>query len=259
MQTHVKGPSRPTRSENPDRHAAVIGSLTQDLATNALPDWDVVFRRDVDSTSNLAADLVRDRLTDRKLAVVADRQLAGRGRRLRGWSSVEAGQPTGVTVTFCIRSDASPPGTMSLSAGVLVREALLSLDVDATIKWPNDLLVGDDKIGGILCEHVDSHDLVGVGINTVREADWPEGRSAIGRNRLDVLAALGRDVARWSTTPDRGWADHAASFRDGLAWVGRRVVADPDATTGTFDGVSPAGLPIIDGTCVRASSLRLTD
>ncbi|MCH9680376.1 MAG: biotin--[acetyl-CoA-carboxylase] ligase [Deltaproteobacteria bacterium] len=102
--------------------------------------------------------------------VTADAQDAGRGRRGRSWFS-PAGQSLYVSVV--IRpGPIRPPerlGALGLAVGVGLREGLVPFGVPVTLKWPNDLLVGDDKLGGILCEARWMGDrpevVVGFGIN----------------------------------------------------------------------------------------------
>ncbi len=256
MTTPVKASPVTTTSENAQPTDA---PLTREAVEAHLGGFDVVFRDQIGSTSDLAASLVEHRLTDRPLAVVADKQVAGRGRWLRTWNSVDdqTDRPTGLTVTFCFAQPDAPPPTTSMSAAVRVRRAIGSLGVDIRLKWPNDLLIGDDKVGGILCEHVAGHDLIGIGINTDAAHDWPDGRGATDLHRLDLLRQLGTAFGTWADTPDRGWSQNAEAFADGLAWVGRHVIVEPGGMTGRFDGVGRSGLPIIDAQAVRASSMCL--
>lgn len=103
--------------------------------------------------------------------VVADRQLAGRGRLGRSWLSgtvgnlylsvaVALGEPLEAAVT-----------RLPLVAGLAVRQSLVllapQLDPHATLKWPNDLMLSGRKAGGLLCELVPQRSLaiVGLGLN----------------------------------------------------------------------------------------------
>src|SRR6185436_9860537 len=95
-------------------------------------------------------------LQERQLAVpvllVADEQTAGRGRRGRRWHSAPG---AGLTFSLArrIRRPARELAALSLVAGVAAARALRSLGVaPAALKWPNDLVVGGAKLGGILVE-----------------------------------------------------------------------------------------------------------
>ncbi len=102
---------------------------------------------------------------------IAEFQSRGRGRRGREWHSAFG---AGVWMSILIRQSFDPDllGKVSLVAGVAVARVLRALGVDALgIKWPNDLLVQDRKLGGILVEYeagagCNGTVTVGVGINT---------------------------------------------------------------------------------------------
>jgi BirA family transcriptional regulator, biotin operon repressor / biotin---[acetyl-CoA-carboxylase] ligase len=83
-------------------------------------------------------------------AVVADEQTAGRGSRGRAWSS----PPGGLWLSVLTRPKAAALELLSLRAGLAVAEALeaAGLPRRLALKWPNDLMLDDRKVGGILCE-----------------------------------------------------------------------------------------------------------
>ncbi len=108
--------------------------------------------------------------------VVADSQSAGRGRLGRVWHS-----PAGENLYFsCVlrpNLQAAQVPPLTLCAGLAVCQAVNSLGVPASIKWPNDVWVGDKKLAGVLTEmstrsqKVDSV-IIGVGVN-VNGLDFP--------------------------------------------------------------------------------------
>ena len=83
--------------------------------------------------------------------LAAECQTAGRGRRGRVWQSALGAS---LTFSFLWRSEkgAASLGGLSLVVGLAVANALRELGVAATLKWPNDILVNDKKLGGILIE-----------------------------------------------------------------------------------------------------------
>ena len=125
----------------------------------------------VDSTMDLLHQLAADG-AEAGTAVLAGEQLGGRGSRGRSWHS----PPGGLWLSVLFRP-AAPGGVeiMSLLAGLAVAEALDDLvPRPVQLKWPNDLMLGERKVGGILCEaRWQGHRLgwvtVGVGMN-VRNA-----------------------------------------------------------------------------------------
>ena len=170
--------------------------------------------------------------------VVADVQTAGRGRRGADWVA-----PPGRAFTASVVLDwpALPrPGALAVRAAVAAVRALSRCGVDdVAIKWPNDLLRGERKIGGMLIEsvrHADGRPLqvLGLGLNLeLRPGDLPDdlarlagdaGLTRGSRDRDRLLAAwldeLDAARAGWGTPGDAGRADEYRA----RAWVrGRRV------------------------------------
>ncbi|MEM6393357.1 MAG: biotin--[acetyl-CoA-carboxylase] ligase [Planctomycetota bacterium] len=120
--------------------------------------------------------------------VWADEQTAGRGRQGRSWASPLGGVYLSVAYPWR-RSARSYAGVVPLAAGLAVRDALVELcglDADRlTIKWPNDVLLDERKVAGVLCERRvlgarlggDKNDdgvdvlVVGIGINRTAEPE----------------------------------------------------------------------------------------
>lgn len=98
----------------------------------------------------------------------ADRQTAGRGRQGRTWAS-----PPGnlyLSVLLRPRLDARRLTLIPLAAGLAVAQAVEEAGVHASLKWPNDVLVGGRKLAGVLSEssagdHPGSGVVVGIGVN----------------------------------------------------------------------------------------------
>ncbi|MBM3367542.1 MAG: biotin--[acetyl-CoA-carboxylase] ligase, partial [Betaproteobacteria bacterium] len=86
------------------------------------------------------------------LLLAAEAQTAGRGRRGRRWRSAPG---AGATFSILRRMRCAPAALsgLSLAVGVAAARALRALGAVATqVKWPNDLVVGEAKLGGILIE-----------------------------------------------------------------------------------------------------------
>ena len=100
--------------------------------------------------------------------VAADHQTAGRGRLGRRWISAPG---CGLYLSWIARPkfNQSSGGQIPLLAAVAVAEELDARGARPTLKWPNDILLGRDKLGGILCETRGAADawtaIVGIGIN----------------------------------------------------------------------------------------------
>ena len=125
--------------------------------------------RSIASTGSTNADLAAAATAGAAsgAVLVADHQSAGRGRFDRRW---EAPPGSSVAVSVLLRPAEVPLQRwlwLPLITGVAVAEGLRSAaGVDATVKWPNDVLIEGRKVCGILSERVDDAAVIGMGINT---------------------------------------------------------------------------------------------
>lgn len=117
--------------------------------------------------------------------VLAERQLAGRGRRGASWF---CGEGSGLAFSVILRPDSGRAlwPRLSLVAGMAVARALEGAGLSPEIKWPNDVLVAGRKVCGILVEAEGAFVVVGVGLN-VGAAVLPEDL----REVATTLAAVG--------------------------------------------------------------------
>ncbi len=169
---------------------AVIRAL---LATSGLGRV-LEVHRSLASTGDRVRDLARAGSAAPGLAVLAEEQTRGRGRAGRAWVSPPG---AGVWMTVLVAPGPVAPGLVTLGAGVAVRRAVGRVaGVTATLRWPNDLEVGGEKLCGILGESVPggapSAVALGIGLN-VHGAPAPE---VIGRPAAALDLAAGRPIAR---------------------------------------------------------------
>jgi BirA family biotin operon repressor/biotin-[acetyl-CoA-carboxylase] ligase len=207
---------------------------------------------ETDSTNRDALDLARQGAPD-GVVVVADHQRAGRGRLGRVWSA-----PPGASllVSVLLRPDLRPDDRhlAVVAAAVAMADAVAATTgVVAELKWPNDLLVGDRKLAGILAEAAGDAIVVGIGVNL----EWPvipaelEGIATAcnlegGRptTRDDLLDAF---LARYA---DRlgDLAGTRRAYEDRLATIGRavRVERPGAALVGTATGIDASGRLLVE-------------
>ncbi len=173
------------------------------------------------------------------LVVVADHQSAGRGRRDRRW---DAAPGAALLVSVLVRSVDGFAATAA--AAVAMADAVRAVaGVEALVKWPNDLVVGERKLVGVLAETGDGAVVLGAGCNVARGSlpaelrdtattcgdEAPDGRSV---NRDDLLVAyLGAlDVRLADPEGTRGeWIARSAT-------LGRRVRVE--LVDATVEGVA---------------------
>lgn len=168
--------------------------------------WEVEWLDEVDSTQRVAAELPA------WSAVVAGHQTGGRGQRARRFTS----DPGGLYLTAVVPFDGDSAGWrgFALAVGRAVLLALTGLGVeDLRLRWPNDLMIGPRKVGGILIEQGGPHTLlVGLGLN-VTNRPWLEDhtlRYAAGRLLDHSLRAF--------TGPAQVLAPMLEAIRQAHAW-----------------------------------------
>ena len=143
--------------------------------------------------------------------LVAEYQSAGRGRHGRSWSA-----PARSQIAFSLGVDttglaAAAWGWLPLLTGVAVVDAVrATTGIQAGLKWPNDVLVGPGKLGGILAEVASpaAFIVVGLGLNvTLTADDAPDPRATsllmLGSTMLDRSALLGSILAELTARIDR--------------------------------------------------------
>ena len=161
-------------------------------------EYEIKWFEEIDSTNNEA---YRQYQATADFAVFAAFfQTKGRGQRGAGWESAP-----GMNLTFSVlmkRSSLNPSKQFIISqiVAIGVKRYLRTLGVEAHIKWPNDIYVGDKKICGILIEHRIMSDtlsgsIAGIGVNINQElflSDAPNPISVynITGKRLDIKGEL---------------------------------------------------------------------
>jgi BirA family transcriptional regulator, biotin operon repressor / biotin---[acetyl-CoA-carboxylase] ligase len=189
----------------------------------------------VTSTQDAARDLPFGSI------VVADHQSAGRGRHDRRW---EAPAGTALLVSFVLERNP----LLSLAAGVAAAQAC---GPAVRLKWPNDLMVGDQKLGGILVEITADRAICGIGINLTAA---PDGAAMLDQPRDELLERLVAAMDEWVGAPPERVL---ARWRERSATLGRRVRIDvgQKSTEGFAEDLGPNGELIVDGFAFVAGSV----
>ncbi|GII75478.1 biotin--[acetyl-CoA-carboxylase] ligase [Sphaerisporangium rufum] len=189
--------------------------------------------------------------------LVAELQLRGRGRLGRTWT---APARSGLTFSVLLRPDVPPErqGWVTLLVALAAAAAVRRLtELDVRLKWPNDLLVGERKVAGVLAERVDGAAIVGMGLNvSVRPEELPVATAtslAIEHAECTDRDPLLRAVLREIETRYRDWIEaggdaDAAGLRSAYtamsATIGQEVRVElpgERVLSGTATGVDAAG------------------
>jgi|SRR5580658_847694 BirA family biotin operon repressor/biotin-[acetyl-CoA-carboxylase] ligase len=214
----------------------------------------------VDSTNRIVADAAQAGAAE-GLVVVADEQTAGRGRLGRRWTAPHG---SALLCSMLFRPSLAPDHLhlLTLAVCLAARAACASVTgVDAAVKWPNDLVVGDRKLAGVLGETVPGPSpavVVGIGVNL----SWPAAKAPAAAEGDDELAELsavatslrresGADVDRdalleallvqvderyRATRSPGGRAALVSDYRAACSTIGRRVRVE--LAVATFEGTA---------------------
>jgi BirA family biotin operon repressor/biotin-[acetyl-CoA-carboxylase] ligase len=178
-------------------------------------------------------------------AVLADRQTRGRGRQGRVWQSPGG---RGIWLAYLVRPAAAENGVLALRAGLAVARAVEALGARPRVKWPNDVMLGDRKLAGVLCEAKWEEGrpawvAIGIGINV--KGPLPDGLvglaatldEAVTASRVDLLARLLPALHALPRGSELGPDEREAlAARDWLC--GRRLL---EPVPGTAAGIDAAG------------------
>ena len=164
-------------------------------------------------TGSTNDDLLRAASTGgREQALITDLQTAGRGRRDRVW---EAPSRSSVLMSVLVRNRRPSDAFWAVAAVALGAAEAVSeqADIECTLKWPNDLMVGDAKVAGVLAQLVDDAAVIGIGINVNWPATMPETLGAAARK---AGASVDRATGQRSTALNHHRANLAHLDRGSL-------------------------------------------
>lgn len=148
---------------------------------------------EIDSTMNVARKMARNHAPHFTI-IIAERQTKGRGRLKRAWISEKGG----LYFTIILRPDVSisQAHTVNFAASLSLAKILQDhLSINSKVKWPNDILVDDKKLSGLLSEMETDEDKIsfiniGIGININNDPTMDEP------NSTSLKKLLNRDILR---------------------------------------------------------------
>ncbi|MGI6701052.1 MAG: biotin--[acetyl-CoA-carboxylase] ligase [Christensenellales bacterium] len=210
-------------------------SLKYELIKKGM-DIDVVFKP-TRSTNNDAKQLALS--SDKDIIVAAPYQLKGKGRLDREFVSERGGAYFTLVVNSCKLPVAEIMRTV-LVTGLAAADAIKSVNIDAKLKWPNDVFVAGKKVAGILMELIASGEraeklIIGIGINVynqipaslkktaARLADYSEGKIVIP----ELIARIAQNIYDYlDILKGGGWQELKQRYIAECISLGRRVKYD---------------------------------
>ena len=226
--------------------------------------------RFVEQTGSTNADLLADPIAVEGDWLIARRQTSGRGRQGRAWHSLD-GNFFGSTLVQLREGDPQAP-TLALVAGLALADAVEAAapGEPVSLKWPNDLMLGRGKLGGILLERAGNRVIAGFGVNLV-VAPQVQGRETASMSHCAITAesfapllaaSFARLLGAWRISEPaalaRSWEERAHPRGTPLS-----VHQGPDEMIeGLFDGIDSDGalrLRLADGAVItlRAGDVAL--
>ena len=238
--------------------------------------WTIHRFEAVDSTQTVAADLIA-RGAPHRTVVVAERQTAGYGRKGDVWRDV----PGSCLLMTVIVRPVHDTGTnrYAMIASLACLDAIREMSgLAARLKWPNDVLLHERKVAGILGDatwrgmRLEAL-RIGVGINIAGDRahfvarGLPNASSiaAEGAHDIDreaVFASFLAAFSRWEDASSEERASLVAAWRECVATMGRAVIAtgvDGHVAMGRATGVTDDGDLIVTTEAGEATCLRATD
>jgi BirA family transcriptional regulator, biotin operon repressor / biotin---[acetyl-CoA-carboxylase] ligase len=240
-------------------------SLDSERLGGLAPDLTVEVLETATSTNAVATEAARDGAPEGRV-VVAEHQTAGRGRLDRSW---ETPPRAALTFSLLLRPTVAAgvwPWLPLLTGHTVAKTLRASGYAGAAVKWPNDVLLGDHKVAGILVERVETSSgpaaIVGVGLNVSQQPDElpvPTGTSLAIESGAEpdrtallvaLLTALREAYDAWQAGGAEATAHLRSSYAAACVTVGRDVRVDlpsGQALTGRATGIDAAGRLVVAG------------
>ncbi|HVF11922.1 MAG TPA: biotin--[acetyl-CoA-carboxylase] ligase [Actinomycetota bacterium] len=249
------------------KHVAFRSLFVHAVPMGTSASRDIRWFETIGSTNREAAEWARAGAVPGSV-IVSDEQTAGRGRLDRSWFSPSK-QGLFFSVILEPGGSSESLGVVGLAAAVALHEVLRTKGIHASVKWPNDVLIGGRKVAGILSESVSLADgrspvVVGIGLN-VGMSSFPGNLAQVATSLLIETGELfDREelLQEILSESDRTMVGFPASvidrYRPICSTIGREVRIQ--TASGSMDGVAAdvderGGLVLKDGTVVHAGDV----
>lgn len=159
--------------------------------------FNIKYLQEADSTNDYLQNLMVDSMPEEGTVILADHQKLGKGQGQNAWSSGK-----GLNLTFslmlCPRMHADKFFYLTEIVSLSIIDFLSSYEIEASIKWPNDIYVNNLKIAGILIKNSIRNNeiencIAGIGIN-VNEIDFPSGLTNPTSMRIEKQKIFDRNI-----------------------------------------------------------------
>lgn len=182
--------------------------------------------------------------------ILAKKQRSGRGRLNRKWESPEGG----LWVSVILKPEFFS-SLLSLDMGLAVLETLKNFGIDSKLKWPNDLLVSEKKICGILLEKISENVIIGIGLNVniskMNTENWTSMSVETKKrfNLEEVLDVLINNMRYYySLYEKREFSKIIEEWKQNSCTLGKNVIVEtiPETLSGKAIDIDENGFLILD-------------
>lgn len=161
------------------------------------------------STQEYLNNKIKEKLINEQVCIVAKNQTNGIGSRGNKWDSVE----DGLYFSFCKRLDSMPkdllPQSFSIFFGYIFKDILQKLGSKVWLKYPNDLYLDNNKIGGVMCNIIGDFNICGIGINA-KSTSFKSLENGIIRDKIAFLKKYFDSIETY--TWDRVFKEYEKEF-----------------------------------------------
>ena len=206
--------------------------------------------------------------------VTAENQTNGRGQHGANWTSVPGKNLITSILVHDFYKDKFAPFELIIAVSVAIHQALQQFSIpDLAIKWPNDIMSGNKKIGGILIENMHKSDkrifsIIGLGLNVnqINFAGFPQASSLqlICAKEFDtqqllesIVSAIEYKLSNWDAQRESSKQVYQnALFKKGVI---SQFNTQSGSFSGTIMGVDPEGRLEISNECNQKMSFELKE
>ncbi len=241
-----------------------IDDFKNDLVKNSkIIGKEILYFESINSTNSLALKLIETSHKDGTV-IIANEQLAGRGRFERRWIS-PAKKNLYMSIILSPELSLKNLSFLSLMTAVSCASAIRKLTpLNVSIKWPNDIVVEEKKLGGILIETKTYKEkiyaILGIGINVnFKRLEMPEDirdfatsimeETGITYSRAQIALELLKDLDRWYyILLNKGFEKIKKEWLNLTSTIGRfiRVMSGSDIYTGKAIGIDEEGMLLLN-------------
>ncbi len=181
--------------------------MPKPIASDGGSKLDILSFETLPSTQVYLVDRIRRGEITQPVAVIAEEQTAGQGSRHNTWEGGRGNLFTSIAVKAASLPEDLLPQSASIYFAYLFKEILYEIDPSVRLKWPNDLYLGEDKIGGVMTQKLKDCFVVGIGVNLKKN------RNSFSALNTDISALILLNIFLKRLEKYPKWKDLFSKFK----------------------------------------------